>query len=78
MSERRVSGKQGTAGGNERESLFSRGIHSNVVVNLKAREAVALEAILVDAWTTDEDAIAAITKLLAAAERARVPWNDRA
>jgi len=60
------------------ESLVAaRGIHSNVVVNLKAREAVALGALLSDVFTSDPDAIAAIHKLLAAADRARVPWVER-
>jgi hypothetical protein len=53
------------------------GRYSNVTVNLTAGEAVALEPLLMDVWTSDPAAVAAIGKLLAAAERARVPWSER-
>jgi hypothetical protein len=56
---------------------YARGPHSNVVVNLKAEEAVALAEILRDAWTTDPVAITAVVKVLEAGERAQIPWIER-
>lgn len=53
------------------------GIHSNVVLNLRAREAVALAALVRGAMVTDEAALAAIEKVLAAGARAEVPWSER-
>ena len=53
------------------------GLHSNVVVNLKASEAVALADVVRDLHALTPDAQAAIEKVLATAERAQAPWEER-
>lgn len=55
----------------------ARGLHSNVVLNLTAREAVALAHVVRATQTTDTDAARAIAKVLDAADRAQIPWAER-
>lgn len=57
----------------------AQGRHSNVTVNLTAREAVSLREFLLspEKWTCDPDAMTAIDKCVAAGERAAVPWSER-
>ena len=63
--------------------MTAHGLHSHVVVNLKAAEAVALQRVI-DAHIGDlglhhynDDARAAFAKLRAAADRAKIPWSER-
>jgi hypothetical protein len=63
------------------------GLHSNVVLNLTASEAVALaelvDCFLAGAWLVDLQMVddpatsSAVKKVLAAGDRAQVPWRQR-